>query len=168
MIEYPNGCIAIEAKRCEPPYETVGKWVGKSNNRKLVLEGWFELINNHVKSEIGLKEVFDLPYQLIHRVASACSLKKQHTHIVYIGFDLDEKKTKYYLDCLRSLSAILNNQLDMYLLCYKIDKFEEQLKLEKKWDSGERDLSRSVINGLTLNSLMKLDQISKEKIPFNN
>ncbi len=164
LIEYPNGCIAIEAKWTESPYIKVGKWMGNSINRNLVLSGWLEIINNQTNLEISIKEVFDLPYQLIHRVASACSLKKQQTQIVYIGFNLNESKTNYYLDCLTRFSIILKNKLDLYLFSYHIEKLEEQLNLEKSWDLGERDLSRQVINGLTQNSLMALKLMKKKKI----
>lgn len=105
-----------------------------------------------------------MPYQLIHRVASACSLKKKQTKIIYIGFDLDQKKTNYYLNTLNSFSAILKNKIDLYLYCYKIEKSEELIKLEKRWDLGERDLSQSVINSLQTGNLMRLSETMKIKI----
>ncbi|NEW79030.1 MAG: hypothetical protein GZ086_06295 [Gelidibacter sp.] len=164
MIEYPNSCIVIEAKRTEPPYKKVKKWLSNSINKKLVLEGWLELINNYTGLKIDLAEIIDLPYQLIHRVASACSLKKQQTEIIYIGFDLNERKTNYYLDCLERFSTILENRLNLYLYCYDIDKSEELIELEKRWDSGERDLSQAVISGLLNDNLMGLTETMKRKI----
>lgn len=164
MIEYTNGSIAIEAKRTERPYVKVGKWLNNSLNRQKVLEGWVVIINNHLGLKIDISEINDLPYQLIHRVASACSLKKQHTQVVYIGFDLDEKQKKYYIDCLTKFSAILDNKLDLNLICYKIEKLEEQKRLEEKWNQGERDLSQAIINGLMSDNLMRLSLAFEKKI----
>jgi len=167
LIKHSNGCIVIEAKRTEPPYEKVGKWLGSSTNKKLVLEGWLELINNFTDLKVDISEITDLPYQLIHRVASACSLKKQHTEIIYVGFNLNERKANYYLSCLEKFSKILENRIDLYLYCYDIDKSEELIKLEKKWDSGERDLSQNVISGLVNDNLMKLSETMTKKINKN-
>jgi hypothetical protein len=140
MIEYTNGCIAIEAKRTEPPYDTVDKWLSKSpDHRKQVLDVWLDIINTNICPKIDIKKISDLPYQLIHRVAAGCSLNKQHTTIVYIGFDLNVAKTQYYLDCLTKLSEILKNKLDFFFYCYKIDKFDEQISLEMKWALGQRE-----------------------------
>lgn len=164
MIEYPNVCIAIEAKRTEQAYETVISWLGDSDNRKLVLDGWIEIISNYTDIKFDSKSISDLPYQLIHRVASACSLNKSQTHVVYLGFDLDKTKTKYYRDSLTKFSKILGNKIDFHLACSKIDKLVEQTKLELMWDSGERNLSEYVVQGLMNDSLMKVSQITIEKI----
>jgi hypothetical protein len=168
MIEYSNGCIAIEAKRTEPPYYKVEKWLSNSSNKKLVLEGWLEIINNYTGLKVEISEIQDLPYQLIHRVASACSLMKLHTKIIYIGFDLNERKKKYYLNCLESFSSILENKLDLYLYCYNIDKTEELIQLERRWDLGERDLSQNIISGLQNDTLMKLSETMKRKMNSSN
>ncbi|MBZ0328269.1 MAG: hypothetical protein K8F54_11730 [Altibacter sp.] len=164
MIEYSNDCIAIEAKRTEPPYEKVKKWLSNSSNKRLVVEGWLEIINNYTGLKIEISEIQDLPYQLIHRVASACSLMKLHTKIIYIGFDLNKRKSNYYLNCLECFSSILENKLDLYLYCYNIDKTEEQIQLERRWDLGERDLSKNIISGLQNDNLMKLSETMKRKI----
>ena len=84
MIENQDICIAVEAKRSEPPYESVGKWRGNSENKKLVLEGWLEIIGDKINSKIDDTLSNDLPYQLIHRVASACSKNKVFTHVIYL------------------------------------------------------------------------------------
>jgi len=164
MIEYPNTCIAIEAKWTEPAYETVINWLGKSKNKKLVLEGWIELISNYTGIKFDSKSISDLPYQLIHRVASACSLNKPQTHVVYLGFDLNKTKTKYYRDSLMKFSKILENKIDLHLACFKIEKLVEQTKLELMWNSGERNLSEYIIKGFKDDLLMKVSQLTIEKI----
>lgn len=110
------------------------------------------------------EKIVDLPYQLIHRVASACSLNKEHTELIYIGFSLNDKKTNYYLDSLRKTSTILENKLDLYLYCYNIFKSQEQISLEERWDNGERDLSEGVIDGLLNNNLMTFSEAMSIKI----
>ena len=143
MIEYTNGCIVIEAKRTESRYNTVEEWLSESPNhqghRKQVLEAWLDIINSHICSRIDIKEISDLPYQLIHRVAAGCSLNKQHTIIAYIGFDLSAAKTKYYVNFFTRFLKIFKNKLDFLLYCYEIVKYPEQNNLETKWYSGQRN-----------------------------
>lgn len=163
MIEFANHNIAIEAKRTEPKYETVEKWLKDIPNRKLVLEGWLSKINSQVQLKIKINDVLYLPYQLIHRVASACSDGKK-AHVLYIGFDLDEKMKEYYIDCLKTMSKITKQKIDLYFYHFLIEKLNEQQRLEECWNSGERDLSESVINGIRKNNLMKIKQEFGKKI----
>ncbi len=159
MIEYQNTCIAIEAKRTEPPYEIVKNWLGDSDNRKLVLDGWLEIIGAYINSKIDYGLVNDLPYQLIHRVASACSMNKLKTHIVYLGFDLNKTKMDYYFRNINLFSKLLKSKIAIHLICFQLDKSDEQKRLELLWDSGERDLSEFIINGIKHDTLMKLTRI---------
>lgn len=154
MIISNNTCIAVEAKRTEPPYASVKKWLGDSENKKLVLDGWLEIIEAITKKAIDMKLINDLPYQLIHRVASACSVKKDKTHIVYLVFDLNISQRDYYLKSINSISKLLSNKVTIQLICINIKKLDEQIRLELKWDSKERNLSEEVINGIQNNSLM--------------
>lgn len=164
MIEYKNSCIAVESKRTEPPYQTVEKWLGVSKNKKLVLSGWLSIINSQINSSIKIEDVNSLPYQLIHRVAAACALKKIDTHVLYLGFDLDVKKENYYINSLLAFSKILKNKIKLHLHCYSINKFESQIELEYKWNNKERDLSTLIKNGLLKNNLMSLTEVNKYKI----
>ncbi|HEV8512474.1 MAG TPA: hypothetical protein VGQ59_04330 [Cyclobacteriaceae bacterium] len=156
IIEYQNACIAIESKRTEPPYETVKNWLGDSNNRKLVLEGWLEMIGDYIKNKIDARLINDLPYQLVHRVASACSMGKLKTKVVYLGFDLDKTKMDYYSSNLDFFSKLLKSKIDIDLICFQLDKSGEQKRLELLWDSGERDLSEFIVNGIKHDTLMKI------------
>lgn len=168
MIEYPHACITVEAKRTEPPYIIVSKWLKESKNKRLVLEGWIEVISKHTGIQFDINSVLNLPYQLIHRVASACKLSKTQTNIVYVGFDLTKNKTKYYSDSLTIFSGILENKINFYLARYKIEKLNEQTRLELLWDSKDRNLSVDIIKGLNTDSLMRLTEITIEKISSQN
>jgi len=155
MIISNDICIAVEAKRTEPPYASVMRWLGNSENKKLVLEGWLEIIEAKTKKTIDIQLINDLPYQLIHRVASACSKERDNTNIVYLVFDLNKPQKDYYLKSINSFSKLLGNSITIQLICLDIDKLDEQKRLESKWNSKERDLSDEVINGILSNSLMK-------------
>lgn len=159
MIEYKNTCTVIEAKRTESPYESVKRWLGDSDNRKLVLDGWLEVIDDYIDSKIDAGLVSDLPYQLIHRVASACSMGKLRTRVIYLGFDLNNTKNEYYSKIINSFSKLLKDKVSIQLFCFQLDKSDEQKRLESLWDSGERDLSKFIKSGINNDTLMKLTQV---------
>ena len=78
MILTNQHAIAIEAKwtECESVYEPIGKWKdsGVAENHDKVLNGWEGYINNYLNGHLCGKITVtdDMPYQLLHRVASAC------------------------------------------------------------------------------------------------
>ena len=74
LIESLSTAIAIEGKWTEPRYETVSKWSQQSNtgNRQKMLTHWLALIRNRA-GELHDSAVEKIPYQMIHRAASACS-----------------------------------------------------------------------------------------------
>ena len=117
------------------------------------------MIKAKTKKEIDVKLIHDLPYQLIHRVASACKIDKKLTHVVYLGFDLNKTKKDYYQESINSFSNLLGDRIKIHLICFEVDKLVEQKRLELKWDAKERFLSNEVINGITNNSLMKFNRI---------
>lgn len=164
MIVYSSTCIAIEAKWTEPPYSTVKQWLGESSNKRQVLEGWLEIISSLSGIFLHYDTVAGLPYQLIHRVASACSLKRANTNVVYLCFDLSAAKKEYYYQNLKLLSQMLGNNINFYLGCFEILKLEGQNVLESNWRNGSRDLSENIIRGLTDNSLMSVSKLTFEKI----
>ena len=161
MIVSDNSCIAIEAKWTEPPYQIIKNWLGESENKKLVLEGWVEIISEYCEIHLDSKILYDLPYQLIHRVASACLLNKSQSNIVYLIFELNKVKKNYYEQKLSSLSKIIGHKVNFYIANYKIEKLDEQRRLENLWNNKERDLSKDVIAGLLNNSLII---VSKEEV----
>ena len=94
MILTNQRAIAIEAKwtECESVYEPIGKWKnsGVAENHNKVLKGWEEYINQYIKGcacdKITVTD--DMPYQLLHRVASACYVamqngKKNNAVVIY-------------------------------------------------------------------------------------
>jgi hypothetical protein len=143
MITSDNHAIAIEAKYTEPPYEKVNAWMGNSSNRMQVLEGWLHLICSAIgRNKINTQDVGDLPYQLIHRCASACYPNADSRALVYQCFDLDEKKALYYQSQLKSLYAILNkpDQLEFFLMNIPLIKSQACAELQNRWNSGEDEM----------------------------
>ena len=82
MITTDKFAMAIEAKwtECKKKYEpTIKKWIEegkKSGNRELVLRGWIDCINKFLPDgkhlDVDKVSSAQIPYQFLHRVASAC------------------------------------------------------------------------------------------------
>lgn len=157
MIISPEACIAVEAKWTEPKYKTVKKWLRNSDNKKEVLEGWLEMIFKYTGVKVTTESISNLPYQLIHRVASACVLDRPNTHVVYLCFDLNESKTKYYNSILEQFSEIISKRVNFHLIHMHLNKFDEQEKIESEWRSKKtRNVSTQVITGIKNNTLMRI------------
>ncbi|WP_239491457.1 hypothetical protein [Luteitalea sp. TBR-22] len=107
MILGDQGAIAIEAKYTEPPYETVAEWLAQGNqaNRALVLDGWLARIGEATGTAVARPGVAALPYQLIHRAASACSVASARRAVVYQVFD--DKHLQHYQESLRTFAGCL-------------------------------------------------------------
>jgi len=103
MILTENSRIAIEAKytECTKTYQKIDKWLlaGKDlQNRQLVLDGWLHYIKPY-QTVKGLTPEFRhaVPYQLLHRIASAChKADDKHDPVVvyHIFFDETTRRAK--------------------------------------------------------------------------
>ena len=93
MITTEKFAMAIEAKwtECREKYKpTIEEWLkeGKNlENRKLVLIGWINYINKFLPKCLDVDKInlAKIPYQFLHRIASACyvaSLKKDIVPVV--------------------------------------------------------------------------------------
>lgn len=152
--------VTIEAKYLESRYDTCSKWLTKTKkpeNKKLVLKGWIELLNKASGKTIRLNDVLELPYQVIHRAASACHDPKDKQVLIYQVFDANEKKRTMYLDDLKKLSHLMgeNSKLDVYYMDCMIGKSDEWQDLSNKWKVGERDLSEETMKGLVNSDLVE-------------
>ena len=110
MIFSRKHVIAIEGKytECRQSYQSIIKWRGKKaqtgDNKYKVLEGWLKYIQDAQKTNLkGVDEICesDIPYQLVHRVASACKAAKDNNQqpvvIYHLFYDecLCEKKDEF-------------------------------------------------------------------------
>lgn len=157
-----NGTVAaVEAKFKDPAGDDVSKWLSKGNkptNRKQVLEGWLSLIECATGVSLSAKEVSTLPYQLIHRTASACSISARSRHVVYQVFD--PAKEGYYSGSLQDMSKSLQDSsaVSFWLMLCPFEPLEKYCGLLTKWDEGERKMSAKVAQALVSKSLARFLQ----------
>jgi hypothetical protein len=157
MIISPEACIAVEAKWTEPKYKTVEKWLGTSDNKKEVLEGWLEMIFKYAGVKVAAASILNLPYQLIHRVASACVVHRPKTYVIYLCFDLNESTTNYYNNILKDFSEIISKKVNLKVIPMRLNKLDEQENLEREWKSKRtRNVSARVVTGIKNNTLMRI------------
>lgn len=152
MILGESFSACIEAKYTEEIDHSVLNWLGApaNENRMMVLEGWLNLIRNCTDNEIHVDAILELPYQLVHRVASACYPDTQTKLVVYQLFDHPREKQAEYARYLTMLSELMGDHtaLIFRILSCKVLKSDEYRDLTNRWHQGERDLSPEVVQGL--------------------
>ena len=154
----------IEAKRTEPQYETVKEWLGTSTNRKDVLNGWLEYINERCKKNIQIQDVNDIVYQMVHRFASACKGETK-TELVYILFKPDEKDG--YVQNLQKLRNLVEAKEIVPIRLIVFDIKENKLKdLQQRWEKEkERNLSEEIRQILIEESpVMSFEKVEEIKL----
>lgn len=138
--------VAIEAKFTEPRYETVAEWLGPapSDNRHEVLDGWLALINEATGGQCTRESVRDLPYQVVHRAASACAVDRPRREIWYQLFK--EPMPAFYERDLQSLMEQLpgTSTLRGRVLTCPAMPYPEYQQLMTNWDRGHRGVSAEV------------------------
>jgi hypothetical protein len=153
MILHSSSAISVEAKYTEKGYSAVSKWLGipPTDNKRLVLEGWLEVINKAVECDLTVDSVQNVTYQLIHRTASACSVCMAgagHRAVVYLYFDPVDPLREYYCGQLRSFASLVNAPEKISFLLYMttLSKTREYAQLQADWLRGnpKRDLSVAI------------------------
>jgi hypothetical protein len=145
MILTPDAAVAVEAKFREPRYESVESWLGKGgSNREEVLGGWLELINRVARSPLDTDDVKELPYQLVHRAASACYPKRRTPIVVYLLFG-ESPDGHYRVDL-----AALERKVDapevfraVGITCPAVGR-KPWNELVARWEDGERNMAHAV------------------------
>jgi hypothetical protein len=162
LIHTPTTVLAIEAKYTEPEYETVRSWLREpvETNRAAVLDGWLDLLNRVAARSLTALAVHDLPYQLIHRAASACFPEGQHRALAYLVFG---EAAAHYSTHMNSLAALLGPTfLSLLVLSCPVTKLPAFVALERRWDGGERKLAREVRSALLAGSLFSFGELRRE------
>ena len=107
--------LAVEAKWTESRYETVGKWLSRSskvhnaNNKRDVITGWLDLLQNHTGHSYHIKSFSNVVYQMVHRAASACEAGSNPSMAYLVSTPLPKgtpaniQQIHADLTCLRSL-----------------------------------------------------------------
>lgn len=156
--------VAVEAKYTEPMYEDVRTWLRNppKDNRRLVLEGWLELITQTTGCGLPQRVLLDLPYQLLHRTASACFSARAGQAVIYLVFGKDSAKC--YEKPIRALAELLGSdtRMQFHLVECGIDKRSSFGELEKRWkqkDEGIGDAVRTALKNSTLFSFDGLNPV---------
>ena len=88
MVLSGDTAVAFEVKWTEPRYSSVEKWMQegeKPENRREVLQGWLDLLQQHATRTLTRDDFSEAIYQSIHRAASACATAV-HPQMIYINF----------------------------------------------------------------------------------
>lgn len=159
MVISAELAMAIEAKWTERRYEVVEDWRSDSANRTEVLRGWCDLLEQGGANPIREQDLSRLPYQMIHRAASACHAPGAATSrcLVYLLFDTTTKERDEYLIDLRHLRDVLGSKslLGIALGECTIEPLRRLIELRTRWNSGERSLHVPVLQAMKSGELMR-------------
>jgi len=96
---------AIEGKSTEPRYETVTEWLFRSaGGREHVLSHWADHISAVTGQPMG-QDVGNCVYQMVHRLASLCTIDRQQRRLVYQVFDVGTEHSSYEVDLSELVAA---------------------------------------------------------------
>jgi len=150
MILGPGAAVAIEAKYTEPPYETVKSWLREPEtpNRRNVLEGWIELIAAASGRAVRVADALELPYQMIHRVASVCFVEARERRVVYQLFG--QQDNEYYLNHLSALTRLIHahGDLRVFVMSCVTAELIELASLVEGWRRTKYDMADEVRRAL--------------------
>ena len=163
-ISRPELAVAIEAKWKEPRYKNVEKWLRDSANRTEMLRGWCELLEKRGANPDLEAELRGVPYQMVHRAASACHVKDVAScWVVYLVFEPTARKRSEYLADLTCFRDVLGSRssLGIALAECSIEQSESLIELRKRWDTGARQLHVPVRQRLKTGGLLRaqLEQV---------
>jgi hypothetical protein len=167
MIIAESAVVAIEAEFTEPPSETVGAWLGDPPhaNRSEVLEGWLGLIRNTTGTSLRPVHVMDLPYQLIHRTASLCSVSAPDRAMVYQVFG--ETLLNYYVNNLSELWRRLGRTeaIRFHVLSCPLSRLPTHEGLVKRWKQRDRHVGEAVRAALLTGPLFSFGEPVSQPLP---
>jgi hypothetical protein len=162
LILTEHAIIGVEAKYTEPEYESVRAWLRdpRESNRVDVLAGWLELIEFRTSKVIDVEQVLDLPYQLIHRVASPCSVERAQRAVIYLVFG---SAAHHYSTQMRTFAELLGDRRPVLAVmsCPFMPSAAYQ-EILNRWDAGERRLNHDMRSALRAGSLMTFSEIIVE------
>jgi len=161
VILTPETAIVIEAKYTEPQYETVLSWLRdpREPNRMAVLEGWLKLINRVAGRMVVVDDILDLPYQLVHRCASACHSELQQRAIIYLIFG--KTVPEHYREHAKRLDVILSapGTIPIFVLSCPVTALPQYHRVVQLWDAGQRKLSDAVRQTLAEGPAFKFGEL---------
>ncbi len=152
--------IAIEAKSTEPQYDTVEEWLKRGTdipNRRKVARHWLALIEKRTDLRVDDDRVCPLIYQMVHRLASLCSIDSSCHVLVYQLFEFD--KHTDYEPSLNELRKALDpeRRIRMYLHTIRMEQTSDFSQIKDRLEVV-RDEDRPFIvrNALLDRSLFRV------------
>jgi hypothetical protein len=162
MLRSGQAAVAIEAKATEPRYEDVATWLGgrEEGNRWDVLHGWLTLLGSCCGRPLSAADVTALPYQLVHRAASACQPTEPNKWLVYHIFSANGADPESYRADLRTLKGVLGAEarLRLGLVVSEMHLTDRQRHLCERWTARDRTLSAEVEAGILAGDLLRFGQ----------
>jgi hypothetical protein len=134
----------------------------KAKQKNEVQSHWIKMISNYIGKDLNLEDFKNIEYQLLHRVASACSLRNEKCIVVYQIFYerrlkknfrkeieklkslLGTEKIQFYLNPIEIQAnknyEALENEIKMLPRLDKIDKIKKVLKRKKLFHFNKEEL----------------------------
>lgn len=137
MLISKNICVAIESKWTENKGVACNKH--KAIRKDDVQKHWINIINEYLGTTLELKDFGEIEYQLLHRVASACSLNKERCVIVYQIFYENQLKNTFEKEIIKFLKITNSKKIDFYTCSVKIDFTESYQELKEEVTNKSRE-----------------------------
>lgn len=157
MVISHEAALAIEAKWTEPRYPEVGERLPTTKNGAEVLRGWCDLLELRGDGLVREADLYELPYQMVHRAASACHVEDvPRRWLVYLVFEMTAHKRTEYIADLRQLRDALgpSSTLGIALVEGTIEESTLLIGLRDRWNRGERGLHEPVRRHVRTGSLL--------------
>lgn len=170
MIIASSAVVAIEAKFTEPPYESVRAWLRDppEANRSEVLEGWLDLIRSVSGTSLSVSDVMDLPYQLVHRTASVCSVPRPVRAVVYQVFYQEDGQDslEYYVTNLTDLWCRLGRTaaIGFHVLGCPLNSLLTHEVLVEQWKQRDHQLGDAVRTALLRGTLFSFGEPASQSV----
>ena len=111
--------IAIESKWTEK----IGDYCKnqKSKRKNEVQQHWINIISKYIDKALIIEQFSDIEYQLLHRVASACSLNRDNCIVTYQIFYKDLLSDSFIKEIVKLISILDSKKIRFYVDSVKLD-----------------------------------------------
>ena len=164
MLISDNIAIAVESKWTEPIGALCNRQ--KAKRKDQVQSHWINIINEYLEKKFTLEQFKEIEYQLLHRVASACSLKKEKCIVVYQIFYTDEPKEDFKNEILKIIELLSDDRIEFYIHFVKIIPNQKYKELEDKIKSlsSKKEIIQEIKYTISYNQLFDFKQDDIQKV----
>jgi hypothetical protein len=157
MLISSHTVVAIESKW----KEKIGNYCKdhKAKRKDEVQKHWISIISNYLNKELAIEKFKDIEYQLLHRVASACSLGKQNCKVVYQIFYVNALNEEFIDEIKKMKDLLADPKIEFYVDAVQIEFKDRYKKLKdeiKALDKVER--IKKIKQTIKVKSLFKFCQ----------